>query len=325
MGKRRRVEAVLNGQRPDRTPVSFWLHFPEYDHDGDLLAEALIEFQRRWDLDFVKMMPSGMYGTEDYGCEAGEPNPDTGSKRLLSGPFKTVEDWANIKPVAPDKGARGRELHCLQQVRRALGPDVPIIQTVFSPSTTAAKMMGRDAFIAAAREHPEAMKAALEVLAESDVQFALASLDHGADGLFFATQLAGDGLFTEEEYRTFGVPYDLKILQAIASKAWFTMVHVHGSDPLYSVFVDYPVQAISWHDRRTSPSLAEAEKMSTKALSGGLDEWGILRSGTPAEVDADVRQIVKTVAPERLLLAPGCVLPLDVSDDNLDAVRSAVE
>src|SRR5690625_3985178 len=115
MGKRQRVEAVLRGERPDRTPVSFWLHFPEHDHDGDLLAEVLIEFQRRWDLDFVKMMPSGMYGTEDYGCEAGDPDPETGAQMLLRGPIRRVEDWADVKPVPVDKGARGRELRCLRQ------------------------------------------------------------------------------------------------------------------------------------------------------------------------------------------------------------------
>lgn len=323
--KRARLQAVLEGRKPDRTPISFWQHFPDVDHDADLLAEVLIDFQRRYDLDFVKMMPSGMYGTEDFGCEAGDPDPETGAKRLLKGPISRVSDWAALRPVPPDKGARGRELRCLELVRRALGPEVPIIQTVFSPSTTAAKIMGRDAFIAAVREHPDAMEAALAMLAETEIAFARAALDRGADGIFFATQLAGDGLLTADEYRRFGVPYDMRVLEAIASRSWFSMVHVHGLTPLFSLFSSYPVAAISWHDRRTSPSLSEAQGMWPGVFACGLDEWGVLRKGDPEAVRADVQAIIRQADPTRFILAPGCVLPLDVPPDNLEAARGAVE
>lgn len=323
--KRERLQAVLEGRKPDRTPISFWQHFPDVDHDADLLAEVLIDFQRRYDLDFVKMMPSGMYGTEDFGCEAGDPDPETGAKRLLKGPISRVSDWAALRPVPPDKGARGRELRCLELVRRALGPEVPIIQTVFSPSTTAAKIMGRDAFIAAVREHPDAMEAALAMLAETEIAFARAALDRGADGIFFATQLAGDGLLTADEYRRFGVPYDMRVLEAIASRSWFSMVHVHGLTPLFSLFSSYPVAAISWHDRRTSPSLSEAQGMWPGVFACGLDEWGVLRKGDPEAVRADVQAIIRQADPTRFILAPGCVLPLDVPPDNLEAARGAVE
>lgn len=323
--KRERLQAVLEGRKPDRTPISFWQHFPDVDHDADLLAEVLIDFQRRYDLDFVKMMPSGMYGTEDFGCEAGDPDPETGAKRLLKGPISRVSDWAALRPVPPDKGARGRELRCLELVRRALGPEVPIIQTVFSPSTTAAKIMGRDAFIAAVREHPDAMEAALAMLTETEIAFARAALDRGADGIFFATQLAGDGLLTADEYRRFGVPYDMRVLEAIASRSWFSMVHVHGLTPLFSLFSSYPVAAISWHDRRTSPSLSEAQGMWPGVFACGLDEWGVLRKGDPEAVRADVQAIIRQADPTRFILAPGCVLPLDVPPDNLEAARGAVE
>lgn len=323
--KRERLQAVMEGRRPDRTPVSFWQHFPDLDHDAEQLAEALVEFQRRYDLDFVKLMPSGMYGTEDFGCETGEPDPETGAKRLLKGPISQVSDWAALRPVPPDRGARGRELRCLELVRRALGPEVPIIQTVFSPSTTAAKIMGRDAFIAAAREHPDAIEAALDMLAETEAAFARAAVDRGADGVFFATQLAGDGLMTADEYRRFGVAYDMRVLEAIASRSWFSMVHVHGSTPLFSLFSSYPVPAISWHDRRTSPSLSEARDMWPGVFACGLDEWGVLRTGDPEAVRADVEAMIGQADATRFILAPGCVLPLNVPPENLEAVRGAVE
>ena len=49
--KRARVAAALARQPVDRPPVSFWHHVPEVDHTARGLAEAMLSFQRRWDLD----------------------------------------------------------------------------------------------------------------------------------------------------------------------------------------------------------------------------------------------------------------------------------
>ncbi len=52
----KRVLAALSRQPVDRPPVSFWRHVPDVDHTAPGLAEAMPAFQRRSDLDFVKVM-----------------------------------------------------------------------------------------------------------------------------------------------------------------------------------------------------------------------------------------------------------------------------
>lgn len=73
MTKEERVLAVLQGRPVDRIPVSFWWPYPEVDENPRLLAEAIVQDHREYDLDFIKMMPSGMYGVEDWGWEVGDP------------------------------------------------------------------------------------------------------------------------------------------------------------------------------------------------------------------------------------------------------------
>ncbi|HZS87261.1 MAG TPA: hypothetical protein VFE42_07220 [Chloroflexota bacterium] len=74
-----RVEAAFKGLPVDRSPVTFWQHLPGHDHTADLLASATLDFQRRFDLDLVKLMPTGMYSVIDYGVEIRLADNDVGT------------------------------------------------------------------------------------------------------------------------------------------------------------------------------------------------------------------------------------------------------
>ena len=51
--KRERVERALRGDEVDRTPISFWHHFPGKDGTAGALAAETIAFQRAYDLDII--------------------------------------------------------------------------------------------------------------------------------------------------------------------------------------------------------------------------------------------------------------------------------
>jgi len=64
---RERMERVILGEKPDRIPISFWRHFPIDDQTPEGLAKALIDFQKRYDFDFVKVTPSSSFCLYDWG------------------------------------------------------------------------------------------------------------------------------------------------------------------------------------------------------------------------------------------------------------------
>ena len=43
--KRKRLEATINGQQPDRPPVALWRHWPGDDQQADALAAAHLKWQ----------------------------------------------------------------------------------------------------------------------------------------------------------------------------------------------------------------------------------------------------------------------------------------
>ena len=102
MTKRERVLSAARRGPVDRPPVSFWRHVPDVDHTAAGLAEAMLAFQRRWDLDFVKVMSSGVYCVEDWGCRVAYQGSPNGAKQCTEHAVRTAA------PTGPGSGRSTR-------------------------------------------------------------------------------------------------------------------------------------------------------------------------------------------------------------------------
>jgi uroporphyrinogen decarboxylase len=324
MTKRQRVLTALARKPVDRPPVSFWRHVPEVDHTASGLAQAMLRFHERWDLDLIKVMSSGVYCVEDWGCKVAYLGSPNGAKQCTEHAVRAIDDWARLKPLDPGAGALGRELEALRLIRQGRQDDAPILHTVFSPLTIARKLAG-DRLHGDLRERPEAVLAALEVITETLAGYARAALEAGADGLFFATQTGSGEVFTAEENGRWDAPYARRVLGEVQGRSAVTLLHVHGRDIHFDQLASLPVHALNWHDRLTAPSLAEGQRRFAGAVVGGLNEGETLLRGTPEAVAGEVSDAIRQTGGVGLIVAPGCVLPLDTPDAPLGAVVRAVK
>ena len=323
MNHRERVRAALRGEPVDRPPISLWHHFPGRDQTADALATTTIEFQRQLDLDLVKLTPTGMYPVLDYGVQV-RPDDVVGTTRFASGPVRQPADWARLPDVSPERGVLAREVEVVHRVRTALGPDVPIIQTIFSPLTVADKLIA-GGVAAAPPEHEAAIAATLPKLAADVIVFGRACLEAGADGFFFATQLAARSVLPDGTYERLGVPFDQEVLEALRPRSWCTILHLHGADPLFELADCYPVDGVNWHDRETTPSLAEALRRTSRCLVAGIARRGVILNHDADAITHEVQNAAEQTGQRRLIVAPGCVVPVSVTPDQLTAARRAVE
>ncbi|HEY3247942.1 MAG TPA: uroporphyrinogen decarboxylase family protein [bacterium] len=323
MNARERMRAAIDGKPVDRAPVALWRHFPGEDQKAESLAAAHVNFHQRYQWDFLKVTPASGYYGDDWGLRATyKPNRE-GTRHYSDRPIKNASDWARLKALDVTAGAYGRELHTLRLVRDALR-DTVILSTIFSPLSVARTLSGEQALIRHLRENPDALHRGLEIITDVTAQFAAETLAGGADGLFFATQCASVGYITVEEYEEFGRPYDLRVL-AGARGSEVTVLHLHGQDIMFDELTDYPVDVINWHDRKTAPTLAEARARFSGALAGGIDEWTTLSSGSPEQIAAEIADAIAQTGGSRFIAAAGCVTPIDVGPERLQAVRDAVE
>src|SRR5260370_9163339 len=95
------------------------------------------------------------------------------------------------------------------------------------------------------REDRRAMHAALRVITETFTTYAIACLQQGASGIFYATNgWASEGMLTADQYREFGEQYDLEFLDAIKSRSKFNILHNCGSHIYFYLPPPHPPHAI---------------------------------------------------------------------------------
>lgn len=345
--RKHRIQAALAGDRADRLPVAMWRHWPGDDQDGAQLAETLAAFHRRYDWDFAKINPSGSYapagwggrtrylgqplGEADYldvgegwGGQAQTTAPLLGERSYLERVVKRREDWAALRPLDPTAGMLGEMVRAIRLLRADLGPDVPILMTVFNPLNQARHLVGQERLPEHFRLYPDEVRAALETICRTTERFVEAVLAAGADGIFVSSHFSSFVLMSEAEYRELGMPYDVRVFEA-ASAGWCNVFHFHGPYPMLRLAREYPIHAANWDDRTTDPSLGEGKRLTGKAVFGGINHWGTLMTGTPDEVAAEGREAMAACAGRGMLLSGGCTYPLGVPTGNLVTVRRLVE
>ena len=323
MSKRERLEATIAGQPVDRLAVALWRHWPVDDQDGERLARATLAFQRMFDFDFIKVTPSSNYCLADWGAESRWVGNEEGTREWGRRVIQKPEDWAQLRVLDPKSGLLGEVGQAFFAIGREVKDQVPFVPTIFNPLAQARNLAG-ERLVSDIRQRPQEVKAGLETITRSVVRFIEALRPAGIAGIFLALQHATHDLLTEEEYREFGRPYDLRVLEATEG-LWFNLLHLHGSNVMFDLVADYPVQAVNWHDQETPPSLKDAVERVPGALVGGLRQWETMLRGTPDQVRAEVRAARLQTGGRRLVIGTGCVTPITAPWGNIWAVREAVE
>jgi uroporphyrinogen decarboxylase len=233
-------------------------------------------------------------------------------------------DWRKLTVQDENQGSLGSQLECLRLLKEALGGDVPIIQTIFSPLAQAKNLAGGDRLLEHLRSDPADVEAALETITETTIAFVTAALRAGVAGIFYAVQHANNRLMDREAYRQFGERHDMRILTA-AQSGWLNVLHLHGEALMFDLVENLPAQVVNWHDRDAGPSLKEARGIVPGAVCGGLRREATLVLGDPQAVKTEAQDALTSVGGRGIILGAGCVVPITAPRANLMAARSAVD
>ncbi len=319
---RERIQVCLAGEVPDRTPVALWRHFPVDDQSPADLAAAQLAFQRMHDFDLLKVTPASSFCLRDWGAQDEWRGEAEGTREYTRRVIDTPGDWERLPILDAAAPHLAGQLACLRQIRAGLGPDTPLLQTVFNPLAQAKNLAGSERLLVHLRRYPEAVMKGLETITISTCRFVEAALQTGIDGIFFAVQHAQAALLGTDEFARFSRDFDLQILET-AGELWCNILHLHGADIYFDVVTDYPVHAFNWHDRETSPSLAEAQRKYKGVVCGGLSRETLVYK-TPDEVRKEAQDAVRQTGGRRLILSTGCVVPIIAPYGNIQAARQAV-
>lgn len=307
MTRLQRVQGALRGEPTDRVPFSVYQHSTVHNRGARQFAAYTLEFHKKYAPDYVKVMYDENYDSP------------------VNYQFATSPDvWGLLEDLDPRHGAFGRQLESLKIIKDAVGPDVPVVQTIYSPFHWGVRLAWRQ-IIAHYRQDPELVEQGLSVMAKNTIAFGLLALQEaGIDGFLFGAYGCEPSWLSEAEYSQIAMPHDKSVLAALR-KASILMVHIHGEHGSYfDLLRNYECDALSWEDRLSGPSLAEARKRTTKCLIGGVDH---IKAATRSkeEVLAEAREAVLETGGRGFILAPGCTFGDGVKEDHIMALREAVE
>lgn len=324
MTKWERVEAAIHGQPVDHVPLSFWRHYAVQEWSPKRLAELTLAQFHRFDLDIIKLTPTGIYPIQDWGPTIRFSRDDTVHPEWVEAAVASAEEWPSLPRLDVTTGALARELEAIRYLKAGLTEDVPLVMTIYSPLTIASMLCwtstSRGRVVQDLRTEPQKLHAGLAVIRDVVRDYAAACLEAGANGFFLATQMANYEALTRAEYEEFGVAYDMPVLESLAGKSRLTFLHLCRQQVMLDLAVAYPVDVLHWADRvEVGPSLAQARQMTNKALSGGVAVKTLLE-GTEAQVQAEVRDAIAQTGGVGFILSPGCTINARSPEVNLKAM-----
>lgn len=318
---RQRIEICLAGEKADCTPVALWRHFPVDDQIPEQLARSIIDFQKLYDFDFIKITPASSFCCKDWGVQDEWKGNPEGTREYSHHIIDAPEDWLKLTVLNPKNGALAGQLQCIKLLREYFDKDTPLLQTIFSPLSQAKNLSGRTKLLTHIRECPDLVVEGLKTISLSTINFISECKKLGIDGIFYAVQYAQSNILSIKDFDIFEKHF-AKGISNVVSDLWLNVLHLHGEQVLFDQASDLPFQMINWHDRHTEPDLSKGKKIFPGVVCGGIRQIETLTMGTPKQVMEEALDAIQKTEGKRFVLGTGCVVPIIAPSGN---IRSAIQ
>ena len=292
VNKRERMLQWLAGKTdPNYTPAAFFLHFGAEYKNGSAAAKRHLEYFRQTDMDFVKIQFEQTYERQEF-----LQKPSDWSKLAL----RKIDFYEPL-------------IQTVRELVKSTKKDALILMTLYSPFMCAGQCATAPVLQRHLEENPEAVKRGMEILTESQMIFVRACIQAGVDGFYMSTQGNEKGHFANPRiFTNYVKPFDLVAMKEINAACPFNILHVcdyNAPYASYDAFPDYPGHVVNCNTKLTGGEMTPREiaKFFKRPYMGGMDRHGILANGTPAQVEAEIRRVVKS-APGQFILGADCTV-----------------
>jgi uroporphyrinogen decarboxylase len=282
--KKQRLLNAVQSLPVDRPPV--WLmrqagrYMPEYQavrkqysflemcRNADIAAEVSIQPLDILDVDAIIVFNDILIPLEAMGREVifSEKGP------IITPPFRSETELRDLKPCRFEETPA--VCGSIQTIRKRVGGDVPILGFAGAPFTMATYFVEGEmsknlqTIKALLYSQPDTLKKLLDIITETVIAYLKHQIQAGADMVqIFDTW---GGTLSEQEYRTFALPYQKQIIQAIKSQGTPITLYVNGSSPYLKEMKETTATVLSV-DWRLALSTVEKIVGKEQVLQGNLD------------------------------------------------------
>jgi len=316
--------AVLQGQKPDRTPIAPLMMFFAADRAGipyrrfaqesSALVEAQLNLFENYHLDMLTVCSDAYRISADIGAQMDYPENQT--PHAVVPVVETREDFLAIKRPDPFKvGSRMRDrLDAVEKLAKSAGDKAMIMGWVEMPFAEACDWCGLTGFMEMLMCEPELAHEMLTFITDIEIEFALAQLDAGAQIIGCGDAVAS--LISAPMFREFALPYEQRVTEAIRKAGGMTELHICGNTTHIM-----QEMASNGSELYTIDHMVDFEKAcqvyggAGKAFKANVDPVLHLMQATPEEAAAEARARNRMAEGYHYMLSAGCEIPAKTPDE----------
>ena len=332
-----RCQTVLDGGIPDRVPVCLLNFMPaaakagmslrEYCTDGQAMAEAHISAWERYGHDMIDLENGVAALASAVGCRV-EFEEDTSPPWVTAPALQRIEDVEQLQPIDPSTdGMLPEMLKATRLISERLGDRAFFLaEADQGPFSLATQIVGIEELLVALMDpDKEALvRRLLEYTTQQVITYARALIDAGAHMTGMGDSIAGPDVCSPDLYRRFALPYEHQVVETLAAEGTRIGLHICGDATRIlddMVATGSQLLAVDFKIDRTA---AKDAARGVTTLIGTVDPSAVMTLGTADDVRAAASsdfEILK--AGGGFILAPGCALPYDTPDENIQALIEA--
>jgi MtaA/CmuA family methyltransferase len=301
----------------------------DYTLNPRLLADSVIGYYQQFRPDAVWLSADTWVTAEAMGAAVSFPGPEQPLAGTGEACVRTMADIERIGP--PDPQTQGRwplMLEALRLIDRAIGEEAFVVACFDQyPFSLACALAGIQQVMVLLIDDRPLIESLMAKCSEYTVAYAAALAEAGADMLSGGDSPAG--LIGPRLYREAALPFEKRVIAALKSQLSIPVsLHICGN--AMPILADMATSGADVLELDQHVDVAEACRVIGReiAIWGNLDPVGLLAQGTPAEVQAETEDLVRTVrrlGHRRFVVSSGCTLAPDTPQANLRAHIEAAQ
>ncbi len=338
-GHRACVEAALNHEVTDRTPVnnfalvtaarSAGVTVDSARWDPKVSARVSVDYAMRTESDFIKPILDSQVPFLDLGMNVKFPEDDYGSVR--GGIVETqeqIDDLALFDPYAAAECPNFTKVFVdsLEETSRILEEDLHICGLSWGPITTAGYVMGVENMIMNTFVDPDIVKSLVAKIAGfvSDMQRRM--IDAGATVMWMADPTSSEDLISPDMFSEYSFDHIKRVVSDVKAmdSSIPTFVHICGNTlDIIKQLSATGADCLSF-DHAVDPAKAKTNAGRDISIMGNIDPVAQMWRGTPDSIRSESFRIIDAAGQEGgFILAPGCETPIMSPDENVLALGRA--
>lgn len=334
-----RTLRTLSFQPVDRVPVD--LHnfmvtprflgvtdYAEFFRDGEAMAEAQIKAWERYGHDVV-MVENGTAALAEA-CGVQVEYLKDSAPVAKTPAISSLDEVDKLEVPDPYKDPLLSELlKTTRIVVEEIGDRVFVMgRADQGPFSLACEIRGMSAFLLdlALGKKLDKIHQLLDFCRSVSERYVIAQIEQGAHATSIGDSPSGPDVISPKYYREFAYPYVKDLVSNIKKKDIILAYHICGnSTPIIEDMVSTGT-AILEIDQKADQQASKAAAAGKATLLGPIDPSEVMANGTPELVMEKCNEALENLSPGGgFILGPGCALPPNTPDENIDAMIEAAK